>query len=133
MYRPIGSGHLRNQGRERDEIDTELGEKFGLKFVHGEERFYKLFKTSRADFVAKLKELGDSKQQEQFILESFYGSAAAGRNGLASLKQSLELVKLKIKEKERMNKFAERFGQQACFSKKEFRRQGGMKKLHKFI
>ena len=55
-------------------------------------------------------------------MESIYESVVTtGRRGVASLKESIDVVKHRIKEKERMNKFAERFGKQSGMTKREFR------------
>ena len=48
------------------EIIRSLKENYGLKYLHEEEVFYKLFKISRQDFLNKLEK--DPKKAEKIIL-----------------------------------------------------------------
>lgn len=50
-----------------------------------------------------------------------------GRRGVLNLKDSLDIVKRKVVQKERENRFAEKFGGKVGMSSREFRQQGGIK------
>jgi hypothetical protein len=49
------------------------------------------------------------------------------------LNESLEIIKKKIEDKQRQDKFAEKFGKSMGMSKREFREQGGIKGMRDML
>ena len=70
IYNPKSDHWLRRNMNSRDLDITEVKMlnifkyKYGLKHVHTEERFYDLFKISRADFLDKLSKINDPEKVE---------------------------------------------------------------------
>ena len=88
-----------------------MKEEFGLKYLHNEETFYKLFKISRQDFLEKLEK--DPKKAEKVIMKTIYSAKkpkeVKGRHGVLSLEGAIDIIRRKHFDRERENKFAEKF------------------------
>jgi len=110
----------------QDELATTLEKDYGLKNMNDEEKFYLKYKISRKDFIMLLKDNADSVQQtiNSVIFEK---GESAGRNGVQDLKTSLTHIRKNVLERERLNKFAEKYGKMAGMSAKQFRESGGFK------
>ena len=65
---------------------------FGLTFIYPEDKFYKTHKTSKADFLLKLKEAESDEARESLINALFDDSAKYGRRGVLSLKKTKEII-----------------------------------------
>ena len=133
IYRPCGAPWLRRNMRQLADADADsdtvnfLKEECGLKYVHDEETFYKVYKSSRQDFVEKVKK---AKNKEK-ALERIYNirSDHLGRRGVQSLSQSNAIIKKKKQEIDRLNQFAAKYAEGMGMTAREFRQQGGMKGL----
>ena len=88
-----------------------LKNEYGLKFLHAEDTFYKMFKTSRQDFLQKLDK--NPEKAEKRIIKKIYGAEKPkdlkGRQGVMPLSDSLAIVNKKIQERSRMDRFAKKF------------------------
>ena len=98
-----------------------------MKYFYDEATFYECFKISRKDFVEKLDNAKDEKKLTQILDIVYKGQKQFGRRGVLSLKASTDILKQKIKQRERETKFAQKFGQNVGMTSREFRQQGGMK------
>lgn len=87
----------------------ELVHTYGFKHLYNEDLFYKTHKVSRSDFLAQLKEADESKRDD-LIMGLYDDPAHQGRRGILPLKDSLNIVRKKIDDKQRFIKFAEKFG-----------------------
>jgi len=96
----------------------KLKEKYGMKFIHSEQDFYKLFKIRRVDFLAMIEAKG-----EQAIEDVLYAPdvGSLGRRGVESLEDSIDKLRKRWRQKERLNQFAEKFAGQSGMTPKEFR------------
>jgi len=99
--------------------------------MNDEQRFYQKFRTSRKDFIETLR---GSKDAQKIIDKTiFKESKSLGRHGIFTLTESIQVVRRTVTEKERANKFAEKFGKVAGMSQREFRQQGGIKGLQEML
>lgn len=71
--------------------------------------FYKTHKISREDFLQKLDSTPSEEHREKLIMELFDDPAIHGRRGVLSLTQALKIVKDKVEEKEKFNKFTQKY------------------------
>ena len=74
----------------------KLKEKYGIKYIHSEEDFYKLFKIRRVDFLAMVEAKG-----EQVIEEVMYSPevGSLGRRGVESLDNTIDRLRKRWREK----------------------------------
>lgn len=68
---------------------------FGLKFVYDEPNFYKMFKLTRKDFLAKLDKAESDQKRDKIIMDIIYKQPKVdfGRRGVKSLSDSNKLTK----------------------------------------
>ena len=92
--------------------------------AYPDDLFYKVHKISIKDFLEKL----ESAQDKQSVLLSLFDdeSHKTGRRGVSDLKKSVLLVKKKIRNKEKMVKFAKKFTEEGL-SHQEIRSTGFMR------
>ena len=76
-----------------------------MHIVYPEETFYRTFKISQKDLLDKLR-ASNEKEREGIILELYSADSISGRRGVTSLSRSNAIMKEKIKNKERLQKFA---------------------------
>jgi len=93
------------------EVIRKLIEDFGISHIYPEDMFYKVHKISRADFLAKLEGAQSGEEREKIILGLYDDEAQQGRRGILSLPKSIKIVKKKIEEREKFEKFAKKYGQ----------------------
>ena len=99
---------MRNKKVSETDAEKALRTEFGLKIVYSEEHFYRTHKISQNDLLEKLR-AAPQQEQEQIILELFSAESISGRRGVMSLKESNAIMKEKIKNKERLLQFAEKY------------------------
>ena len=81
---------------DRDVV-KKLKTEYGLRYVHDEELFYKLYKISRKDFVENLQNVDDQDERDQIIFNTIYGvqgskDAPLGRRGVLTLQSGLAKI-----------------------------------------
>ena len=96
--------------------EKALREEFKLHIVHEEETFYRTFKISQKDLLDKLR-ASSEKEREEIILELYSADSISGRRGVTSLNQANAIMKDKIKNKERLQKFATKFTDEGMSSR----------------
>lgn len=100
-----------------------MKEKYG-HIAYPDDLFYKTHKISTKDFLEKLETSSDKKQALLQLFED--ESHKTGRRGVSSVKQSVELVKKKMRNKEKMVKFAKKFTEEGL-THQEIRSTGFMR------
>jgi len=78
-----------------------------LKFPYPEDLFYRTHKISRKDLLSKL----ESSSDPSLVIEALYeDEATQGRRGTLALDQSIKLIRQKVSDRRRFEKFARKFG-----------------------
>ena len=81
--------------------------KHGLKFPYPEDVFYRTHKISRKDLVSKLESSADPSS----VIDALYDDAATqGRPGTLALDKSIKVIRQKVSDRQRFEKFARKFG-----------------------
>jgi len=83
---------------------------YGLKYLHSEQKFYKVYKISRADFLVQLERLDSAEEKEKYLRVLLYETGAGqGRRGVFDVGESVRLVHKKVEDKQKFFKFVDKY------------------------
>ena len=89
---------------ERNPIVEQLQKH--MKYIYDEDTFYKTCKLSRQEFLHKIEKAKDHKKLTEILDIVYKADVNFGRRGVMSLNETNQIVKRKIAQKERENRFA---------------------------
>jgi hypothetical protein len=96
---------------------------FGITHLYPEDKFYQAHKITRADFASRL-ESATPNEREAIILSLYDDPAIQGRRGILSTKKSVQIIRKKVDERRKFEKFTQKFGERVGFSVQDLKVPG---------